>query len=484
MDVSFNSVARSLGEKRGVRAGRSLRAAFVSAVAAALLGGVALAQTAVPPADRPAPVYTPTSLKAEPGLPRTPQGTPDFQGEVWSADFLGGLVGIPFVTPAELVITEAQSRTAHDGFVKTLASNPLTYQDPEIVYLMSEMKGFPIVRGQRRSRLLVLPADGKLPLTAEAQAEMQRTNQAFNTSMNRADNPEERMVTERCLPFASLAPYASPPAFNPIQFVQTRDHLVVHSEYSDEVRIVPFAKTRSGTILPSPMGEGIAWWEGDTLVIETMGSPLRNRVTPFGGVIVNPDARVIERLTRVSRDEIVYQFTIEDPTVYTAPWLGEFSLFRSAHNRMYGSHCHEGNYGLYNILAGARYEDRHGMTLPAWAKDVAAVTAEPAHRWRTSAATAADVRSWAIVAARNAEGLAKVALRIERAQPSGGDKPSLSELNVFEVDCVGQRLRMEALATYAGRNLTGERTAGTAGSGWSALATRPAIAAGVREACS
>ena len=74
--------------------------------------------------------------------------------------------------------------------------------------------------------------------------------------------------------------------------------------------------------------------------------------------MVNPDAKVIERFTRVSGDELVYQFTVEDPNIYAAPWLAEYSFFRAPYP-MFPGECHEGNYGLPNILAGARYADAH-----------------------------------------------------------------------------------------------------------------------------
>ncbi len=474
MDVQLNSIARSHGEKTGIRAGRPWRLAFAGALAA-LLGGTALAQTAV----KPPLVYTPTSLKAEPGLPRTPQGTPDFQGVVWESQYFAGLTGIPFITPAELVITEAQSKQAHEGFVKMFASNPIAILDPEIVPLFEGLKGFPVVRGQRRSRTLVLPADGKLPLTPQAQAEVNRVNASLMGDMNKADNPEDRNVMERCIYLGGAAPLAAPNMFNPLQFVQTKTHVVIHMENGDEARIIPFAKDQG-----PPLGDAVAHWEGDTLVVKTTNSPAnqRLRVSPLGNIIVNPDAVVVERFTRVTKDELLYQFTIIDPKVYSAPWMGEFSMFRSA-GRMYGSHCHEGNYGLMNIMAGARYEERHPP--PVWTNLLTEETAEPKARWTNSLKSALDQRSWAVLARKDGAGEAKVALRIERATLGmvAGVPPSLSELNVFAVDCAGQRVKMTSLTTYAARNLTGERAESPPPAAWQPAAQRPAIAEGVKQAC-
>jgi hypothetical protein len=83
----------------------------------------------------------------------------------------------------------------------------------------------------------------------------------------------------------------------------------------------------------------------------------------FGGAfIVNPDAKVTERFTRAGADELVYQFTVEDPKAYTAPWLAEYSLFRAPY-RMYASSCHEANYSLANILSGQRVADARAASV-------------------------------------------------------------------------------------------------------------------------
>ena len=121
-------------------------------------------------------------------------------------------------------------------------------------------------------------------------------------------------------------------------------------------------------------GDSIARWEGDTLVVETTNLPRTQRVrfSPTGVLVVNPDATVVERFTRVSRDELIYQFTVIDPKVYSAPWLAEYSFFRTSY-RMFPGNCHEGNYGLPNILAGARVEER------AAAAAKTATAASPAH---------------------------------------------------------------------------------------------------------
>ncbi len=455
----------------------------IACAAAALLCGAALAQTPAPPpaAAKSAPVYVPTSLAVDKDTPRGADGKPDLGG-FWESPYIGGLVSIPFVTPASLVITDAQSKTAHQTMMNAMASLPALSLDPEIVQLIADTHGFPVVRGQRRSRLLVLPADGKMPITAAANAEIAKAGVEL-MSLGKTDNPEERPGAERCIDMSSAPPMQAPNAFGGMQIVQTKSHLALVNDGSGDARIIPFSKVHGPAELGQPFGDSIAWWEGDTLVIETVAAPAskRLRVTAFGGgLVVNNDAKVIERITRVSRQEVIYQFTVEDPKVYTAPWLGEFSMYRSDYAHASGA-CHEANYAMANILSGARYEDRFPPV--AWDANISATVGDV--RWTNATKSAAEARSWAVLARKDASGQGRVALRIERAYPTSvsGALPSLSEMNVFAVDCTGQRLKMLSLTTYAARNLGGEKSERPPTGDWVAAANRPNLAAGVREAC-
>jgi hypothetical protein len=141
-----------------------------------------------------------------------------------------------------------------------------------------------------------------------------------------------------------------------IQIIRARDAVVIHVEYGDDVRIVPLTKVHAPRALWSRLGDSIGHWEGRTLVIETIGMPDSDRIRLAPTLIVPGEATVIERLTPVSDRELLYQFTVVDPKVYAAPWLGEFSWFRTD-KPMYEHACHEGNYSLPNVLAGARHEE-------------------------------------------------------------------------------------------------------------------------------
>jgi hypothetical protein len=343
------------------------RAARIGAgVCLALLAApLAAAQTSPIQGTNQASVYIPTSLQPDDpfSLPRTRDGRPDFTDAVWTGNFFGMLESVPFMLPAELVLPEDKAKQAFDKMMAMFTSNPAIKAaieaDPEASALVSATDGLPVVRGQRRTRLLVLPIDGKLPYTPEARKEA--SGAMARMAALKSDNPEERTSGERCIALGAQPPMAVMSALHPRQFIQTPGHVIIRSEYGDEARIIPFAAAHRLAALQPSMGDSIARWEGDTLVIETTGFPETDRLRgafPIG-LILNPDSKVIERYTRLGKDELLYQFTIEDPKIYTAPWLAEYSLFR-ANYRMYPSGCHEGNYSMSNILSGQRVVDARG----------------------------------------------------------------------------------------------------------------------------
>ncbi|MGZ6040483.1 MAG: hypothetical protein ACXWKN_08615 [Phenylobacterium sp.] len=278
--------------------------------------------------------------------PRTAYGRPSLEG-VWASNALLVLEATP-KTP-DLVVPEARARALAAEAAEQMAVGFESSLDPEAPAMLRALDGFPVVRGQRRTRLVIEPADGRLPYTAEARRQLRPPRSSY-------DNPEDRPAAERCLAEVGPPPLTTLNYANRLRIVQTRDHVVLHTEYGDEVRIVPFAAAHGPRALSSQLGDSIARWEGDTLVIETVGLPASNQRRMFPTLLVPPDATVIERFTRPSKDELDYQFTIVDPKTFSRPWLAEFSWFATA-QPMFEHACHEGNYSLPNILAGARHDE-------------------------------------------------------------------------------------------------------------------------------
>jgi hypothetical protein len=282
--------------------------------------------------------------------PATPR--PSLDG-LWFVNFIVPLEATP-QTP-RLVVTEAEAKTLASVVGRQIADQFDRMLDPEMPVLVSHSDGLPIVRGHRRTRAVVLPANGRLPYTAAARKEAETPPPDTPT-----DNPEDRSSAERCL--AQAQPPLNTFTFDDeMRILVTRDHVVIYTEYGEEVRIVPITDRHGPKALYGRLGDSIGRWEGRTLVIETIGMPDADRDRFFPVMIVPGEAKVIERLTAISDRELLYQFTVIDPKTYTAPWLGEFSWFRTS-KPIYESACHEGNYGLPNILAGARHEEAVART--------------------------------------------------------------------------------------------------------------------------
>jgi hypothetical protein len=308
---------------------------------------LAFAQTA-PAAPQ---AYVPTSLTPEPGMPRTPDGRPDLQGAIWATNFFPVFEASPMT--ANLVVPEDEARTIVSTMFAGMTSFLEKSIDPEAAQIMGETDGLPIVRGERRTRLIVLPANGKLPLTDEARAFIKRVDAMDDAK----DDHEQRPSGERCLVLSGSPPVHAVISYNRLRIIQTPEHVVIHHENGDEARIIPFAMEHRPAGPRSWFGDSIARWDGDTLVVETIrthpSERVRGLMTKF---VVNDDARIIERYTRLSKEEMLYQFTIEDPKAYSAPWLAEFSFF-TTDTGMYASPCHEHNHSLPNILLGQRMAD-------------------------------------------------------------------------------------------------------------------------------
>jgi hypothetical protein len=220
--------------------------------------------------------------------------------------------------------------------------------------------GLAIVQGQRRTRQVVLPTDGMIPMTARARGQVRAIENLIVNSADPpipTDGPEQRRNWERCLVGQGQPPILITNDINPREIVQTKDAVVILTEYGPDLRIIPFTDQHGSASQKSTLGDAIAHWDDDTLVIETIRLPAADTVRPLPTLLVPPSAVVEERYTRVSDKELLYQYTVKDPAIYTAPWLAEYSLYRTKQPILEFA-CHEGNYALPDILSGARAIER------------------------------------------------------------------------------------------------------------------------------
>jgi len=218
------------------------------------------------------------------------------------------------------------------------------------------------VDGQKRSSIIVDPADGHVPrMKPEAQKRniallTGRVNpdaaEAASAAPGQYDGPEARPLAERCL--LGFLNTSGPPTLpnyfynNLKQIVQTKDTILINVEMVHDARIIRMTNTHLPSNIRKWMGDSIGHWEGDTLVVDTTN--FTNK-TLFQGSAEN--LHVIERFTKVDDQTILYRFTVEDPTTWDKSWTGEYP-WRATSEPLYEYACHEGNYALTNVLKGAR----------------------------------------------------------------------------------------------------------------------------------
>ncbi len=344
------------GRKRTRRLAAALIVtSLLSPVAFAQTPGQAPARPAAVQQAPPQPAYIPTETRVAPNLPRTSFGQPSLEG-AWGSNWVLPLEASPRVPM--LVLPEAAAMQYARAYAKGVGDALDSQLDPEVPETMRNVEGLPTVLGERRTRAVVIPASGMLPYTDAARAELKHGN-----GRDGFDNIEERPNWERCVRSLGQPPVFPIGSGNPREFIQTPDAIVIHTEYGDEARIIPYADKHRPKTFWGLLGDSIARWEGATLVIETVGLPDKDRVRLFPSFIVSGEATVIERYTRLSMDELLYQFTVIDPKVYSEPWLGEFSIYRLG-GRLFEHACHEGNYSVPNILRAARLAEERASKKP------------------------------------------------------------------------------------------------------------------------
>ena len=165
------------------------------------------------------------------------------------------------------------------------------------------------------------------------------------------DNPEMRPLPERCLlGFSSTGgPPMLPALYNNMkQIVQTKDHVMILIEMVHDARIIRMNAEHDPPEIRKWLGDSVGHWEGDTLVVDTTNFTDQPALSG-----ASRNLHVVERFTRVDADTLRYQFTVEDPTVWSAPWSGEY-IWPASTERVYEYACHEANYSFSGILRGAR----------------------------------------------------------------------------------------------------------------------------------
>jgi hypothetical protein len=324
--------------------------------------GLAIAAAGVVPAE------------AQYKAPRTEHGHPDLQGN-WTNGTLTPMDRPNGVGPT-MSAEDARRLERGQQIQRELANQPSDPDRPappaggdgssgaaggvggyNLVYIEAGER-VAYVNGEFRTSLITRPASGRVPGLTEEGRRMTAAARAPMAGQGQFDNPENRPIGERCI--LSFGSNAGPPMLpngfynNNYTIVQTKDHVMIMTEMIHDVRIV---RLTDGPSLPNDIrpwfGDSRGYWDGETLVIETTNI---HPAQVFRGP-VSEKAKITERLTRVGDDSILYEFTVDDPVVFTEPWGGEVP-FLKLDGRLYEYACHEGNYSLMNVLSGARYQER------------------------------------------------------------------------------------------------------------------------------
>ncbi len=278
-------------------------------------------------------------------VPRTEHGHPDFQG-IWATAFLTMLERLPGVDG--LVATPEQA----EKLVAAIRGKMSGLVDPDV--FVHDISQLAMVKGQYRTSLIVDPANGRLPYT---KAGLDLVAKVSARNEQQFDNPEERPLAERCLENLGYPPIRTVPVFLPRQIVQTADYVVISNEDVPGSRLIRLKAGSMPDSIRTIGGYSVGSWDGDTLVVRTTNLRTDDPARTLAGrpLLLSPDSRITEWFTRVSDTELVYRYTVEDASLYTQPWTGEFSMTR--HDvQMFEYGCHEGNYSLPNALRGGQAE--------------------------------------------------------------------------------------------------------------------------------
>ncbi len=217
-----------------------------------------------------------------------------------------------------------------------------------------------------RTSLVIDPPDGRLPpLQPGVKPENgglgpdtggQRPVR-FRVGGVRKDGPEDRGLSERCLMGFNSGPPFMPSMYNNnVQIIQSKTHIVIMTEMIHDARIVPLdGRPHLDPALRQWSGDSRGRWEGNTLVVETTN--FTDKTNVFRGAGIGSNMKLTERFTRVGADRVNYEFTIDDPKTFTRPFTVLVPMVRES-GELHEYACHEGNYGMVNILQGARMEER------------------------------------------------------------------------------------------------------------------------------
>jgi len=301
-----------------------------------------------PDAAKPEPPTKPWKVS------RTADGQPDLQG------FWTNTTYVPLERPKNVTKEFYTKEEVAENIKRAAATEEEQTEPGTVADVHYDFTQFGLDRSQGplalnlRTSLIVDPPDGRIPpMTAEG---LRRAAERAESRkrLGPLDAAQGQPLSVRCIIMDRIGPPMLAGAYNNnYQIVQTPGYVMILVEMIHDVRIIPLdGRPQLPASVRQWTGSYRGRWEGDTLVVESTNFNGKN---PFQGSSEN--LRLTERFTRVDENTIRYQFTIDDPSTWTRPWSAEVPWAKTI-GPLFEHACHEGNYGLGNILAGARAEER------------------------------------------------------------------------------------------------------------------------------
>lgn len=293
--------------------------------------------------------------------PRTEWGIPDLEG-VWNFSS-----STPMQRPSQfgsrqyLTDEEIGERLARSAALDEASDAAIPGTGVDEAYNDFWIESAELGRARLTSHI-IYPEDGRLPplqenaLRSDTREPPERpVRNALGIVFN-SDGPEDRPLSDRCIIGFNAGPPITPSFYNNnLQIVQNKDHIVIITEMVHDARIVKLGeKPHVPDQIGLWTGDSLGYWEGDSLIVETRNfNGLTNTFSFFGS---SENKHLVEKFTRVAHDQIDYEFTINDPYTFTDKIVGLIPIYKVA-GQIYEYACHEGNYGMVNILRGARVQE-------------------------------------------------------------------------------------------------------------------------------
>jgi len=337
--------------------------------------------TAKPAATSAKPAAPATAKPAAPGsakaykAPRTPDGQPDLGG-FWSNATYTPLerpqnVTKEFYTPEEFSKIRKE-RQATDEEQTTPGTTADVHYD--FTQFGLDKSQHTIVQNLRTSQIID-PPDGRMPpTTPEAQQRAQAAAAERKQQGGQYDRVQNMPTGSRCIIMGGAGPPLRDAGYNSTyHIVQGQGNVMVLTEMIHDARVIPLDNRPAPPAgLKQWVGMSRGHWEGETLVVETTNFNGRNAIAAGGGrggggATSSDQVKITERFTRVSDDQIEYKYTVEDPHTWTKPWTA-LNYLQKTDGPIFEFACHETNYGVANILAGAREDEKKAAQKAAGSK--------------------------------------------------------------------------------------------------------------------